>query len=133
MTDEERLSRIHDRLDGISKDVATILATCPGCREQVRENTKALRGGNGDGVYTRLTRVEDRIASLTEDTRRQPGDPVGITFSLRGAAGWQTTLKLIAAIGILFGLPALGSYVGQGVAQGVSQQPAAETNTDHEQ
>ena len=125
MVTDADISKIYDRLDAISKDVATISATCPGCREQVRENTRALHG-NGTGVQSRLLLLEERLGAIAEAVKSKPVDPAGITFSLRGAAGWQTALKLIAAIGILFGLPALGSYVGQGAAQ----QPPAEATTD---
>ena len=79
------------------------------------------------------TRVEDRLGSLVAALTSKPDDPAGITFSLMGKAGWQTTLKLIAAIGVLFGLPAIGSYVGRGAAaqqEPAAQQPVAETTTD---
>lgn len=61
-TDEHlrQLERIHERLDAIAADVATIKARCPICVEDIGKMKIEFDGTNGQkGIKTRVNSLEE--------------------------------------------------------------------------
>ena len=76
MTNDERIARIHERIDdlgdrfgNVETRLAGLAAGCEPCRKLVDRHEADLRG-NGEGLRTRVSVAEARLDAIGDPSRR---------------------------------------------------------------